>query len=102
MKIETEQFYFKIGEEMAALFADMPEALENTFEIASRCNFEFQAKTYFLPAFDPPDGQTLHDYFETVAWRASSAWSTSGRRPRRAAVPHARRIPGAAASARSR
>jgi len=66
MKKETDQLYFKSGEEMAQLFAGIPGCLENTFEIASRCNFEFKLKKYFLPAFTTPGKLSVDDYFEKL------------------------------------
>ena len=42
MRFETEEFYLKSEEEMAALFPDWPEALENTAKIAADCNVDFQ------------------------------------------------------------
>ncbi|MBQ5602544.1 MAG: PHP domain-containing protein, partial [Clostridia bacterium] len=36
---ETDEFYMKSGDEMAAIFADIPEALENTLKIAEKCNY---------------------------------------------------------------
>lgn len=68
MKFSTDQFYFKSAAEMAALFPDAPEAIENTGKIAARCGFDFPAKTYHLPVFNPPDGKSLSDYLEEVAW----------------------------------
>ena len=53
---------------MAAIFRDTPDAIENTGKIASRCDFEFPAKSYHLPQFAPPEGKTLSEYFEEVAW----------------------------------
>ncbi len=47
----TPQHYFKTGEEMAALFADLPEAIENTVEIARRCAFAAQRRDPILPKF---------------------------------------------------
>ncbi len=57
-----EELYFKSGAEMAAVFADHPEALENTLEIAERCNFEFEFRNYRPPTFVPPDNKSLDDY----------------------------------------
>ena len=51
--------YLKSAEEMAALFADVPEALQNTVELAKRCNFELSLGTYYLPDFPVPEGYTL-------------------------------------------
>ncbi|WP_101068879.1 DNA polymerase III subunit alpha [Roseovarius salinarum] len=47
----TAQHYFKSGEEMAALFADLPEAVENTVEIARRCAFGAYRRDPILPRF---------------------------------------------------
>jgi DNA polymerase-3 subunit alpha len=47
----TPQHYFKSPEEMAALFADLPEALENTIEIARRCAFRAETHDPILPKF---------------------------------------------------
>ena len=66
MKKETEQLYFKSSEEMAALFSSIPGCLENTLDIASRCNFEFKLKKYFLPAFKTPGKLSVDDFFEKI------------------------------------
>src|SRR5574343_1929968 len=58
----TEEQYFKSQAEMAELFADLPEALENTLEIAKRCNIELTLGKNFLPQFPTPDGMTLDDF----------------------------------------
>jgi DNA polymerase III subunit alpha len=47
----TPQHYFKSEAEMAALFADLPEALENTVEIARRCAFAVHKRNPILPRF---------------------------------------------------
>ncbi len=67
IKFGSQEFYFKSAEEMAALFPEIPEALEATYEIASRCDFSFPKDVHFLPHFEPPDGQTLQAYFESVS-----------------------------------
>ncbi|MEB3752864.1 DNA polymerase III subunit alpha [Acinetobacter sp. MD2(2019)] len=55
--------YFKTAEQMAELFADLPSALENTVQIAKRCNVSLQLGTYFLPDYPIPDGFTIDSYF---------------------------------------
>ncbi|HEU5478990.1 MAG TPA: DNA polymerase III subunit alpha, partial [Candidatus Tumulicola sp.] len=50
----TPEQYLKSAEEMIELFADIPEALENSVEIAKRCNLEMKFGEYFLPAFPVP------------------------------------------------
>ena len=58
----TAEQYFKTQEDMLALFADLPEALENSLEIARRCNIELTLGKNFLPDFPIPDGMTIDDY----------------------------------------
>ncbi len=48
-----QESYFKSPEEMAAMFPDRPDAIENTLAVAELCNVEFEEKTY-LPAFPRP------------------------------------------------
>jgi DNA polymerase-3 subunit alpha len=54
-RLFSEQQYLKTPQEMANLFADLPEALENATELAKRCNLELSFGKYFLPAFPVPD-----------------------------------------------
>ncbi|HBX55926.1 MAG TPA: DNA polymerase III subunit alpha, partial [Pseudomonas sp.] len=64
----SDQQYLKTPEEMAELFSDLPEALENTIEIAKRCNIEVQLGKYFLPDFPVPAGMTMDEYFRQVSF----------------------------------
>lgn len=59
--------YFRSAEEMGELFSDIPEALENTWEIAKRCNVEIELGTYHLPQYPVPVGSSLESYLEQVA-----------------------------------
>ena len=58
----TDEQYFKTQAEMAELFADLPEALENSLEIARRCNIELTLGKNFLPDFPIPPGMTIDEY----------------------------------------
>jgi DNA polymerase-3 subunit alpha len=58
----TEQQYFKTSAEMAELFADIPEAIENTVEIARRCNLTLTLGKNYLPQFPTPPGMTIDDF----------------------------------------
>lgn len=58
----SEQQYFRNQEEMAALFADIPEALANTVEFAKRCNITLTLGKSFLPRFPVPAGYTIESY----------------------------------------
>lgn len=59
----SEQQYLRSPEEMAELFADIPEALENTVEIAKRCNVEISLGTYYLPEYPIPDDFERESFF---------------------------------------
>jgi len=63
----SEQQYLRSPEEMLALFADLPEALENTVEIAKRCNFYATLGKSFLPNYPIPEGQTREQFFKSVS-----------------------------------
>ncbi|MEQ5126416.1 DNA polymerase III subunit alpha [Providencia alcalifaciens] len=52
------QQYLRTEEEMCELFADIPEALENSVEIAKRCNVTIRLGEYFLPKFPTGDMET--------------------------------------------
>ena len=65
MKFETDQFYLKSEEEMAGLFPEHPEAVENTVKIAQRCNVEFVFGQYHLPKFQLPEGYETSDRYFT-------------------------------------
>lgn len=51
--------YFRSAEEMTELFSDVPEALENTTEIAQRCNLRLEFGRYYLPDYPVPAGMTI-------------------------------------------
>lgn len=63
----TEQQYFRTPDEMASLFSDIPEALQNSVEIAKRCNVSFKLGINLLPHFKVPDEYTTETYLEHVA-----------------------------------
>jgi DNA polymerase-3 subunit alpha len=56
-KMPTEEFYLKTGDEMAARFADYPQAISNTCVIAERCHGKIPSGQYFLPTFPCPEGK---------------------------------------------
>ena len=60
-RFTTDQ-YFKTQDEMCALFADIPSALENAVQIARRCNLTLELGKPRLPLFPTPDGMSLDDY----------------------------------------
>jgi len=64
----SDQQYFRSSEEMLELFADIPEAIENTLEIAKRCNLDIQLGKYFLPEYPIPEGMTENEFFEHICF----------------------------------
>ena len=62
----TEQ-WLKPADAMAELFADLPEVLDNTVELAKRCNIEFSFGKYYLPAFPVPKDETLESWITQQA-----------------------------------
>lgn len=62
------EFYLKTPQEMRSLFSDVPQALDNTLEIAARCNLELELGTPYLPHFQVPEGYTLDSYLDKVCW----------------------------------
>ncbi|MEO7932252.1 MAG: DNA polymerase III subunit alpha [Chthoniobacterales bacterium] len=61
------ELYFKSGDEMAALFADTPEAISNTLAIAERCNVTLDTSTKY-PAYKCPDGMTAEETMRKICW----------------------------------
>lgn len=61
-RMHTEEQYFLTQQEMAERFADLPQALENSLEIAKRCNFSMELGKPRLPLFPTPGGVELDDY----------------------------------------
>lgn len=66
-KTHTEQQYLKSQQDMLELFSDLPEAIENSVEIAKRCNAELSLGENFLPNFPIPEGLTTDEYFSNLA-----------------------------------
>ncbi|MFT4197097.1 MAG: DNA polymerase III subunit alpha [Pseudoxanthomonas sp.] len=69
----SEQQYLRSAQEMAELFADAPDAIDNTWALAQRCNLELRLGTYFLPAYPVPSDQTLDSWIRAEASRGLEA-----------------------------
>ena len=63
----SDQQYLRTAEEMAELFCDIPEALQNTLEIARRCNLDLELGKYYLPAYPTPGNLNEPDYLRQVS-----------------------------------
>jgi DNA polymerase-3 subunit alpha len=65
----TQEHYFKSSKEMRELFKALPEAVENTLQVAERCNLLLEKGRNLLPHFQVPNGYTTEDYFREVTLR---------------------------------
>ena len=63
----TAQQYLRDNDEMATLFADAPDAIDNALDLAKRCNLGLSLGTYYLPAFPVPDDHTLDSWIRKEA-----------------------------------
>lgn len=66
MRYEGGQFYLKSPEQMAEIFPYAKEALENTYEIAKRCNVDIEFNKYKLPIFNVPDNKDASEYLKEL------------------------------------
>src|SRR5256885_9669622 len=62
LTFETNEFYLRDNEQMAAAFAQWPEAIANTLEIAERCSVELELGKQLIPNFPTPDGSSEREY----------------------------------------
>jgi len=62
MKYAEQQFYLRSADEMKARFAEVPEAVQNTLEVAEKCNVEIEFGKLHYPVFDPPEHFTREGY----------------------------------------
>jgi len=81
-KLVTEQQYLKSPQAMAELFHDIPAALDNTVQIAKRCNLTLKLGTPVLPDFPIPEGMTETEFFyasarEGLEFRLQQLYDTS-------------------------
>ncbi len=73
MRFPNDSFYLKSYDEMAQLFGDCPEALENTNKIADRCNITMEFGHLLLPEFPVPDGYDAVSYLRHLCEEALPA-----------------------------
>lgn len=75
-KFEGEEFYLKSRDEMAELFSDLPEALENTQMVADMCQLELGKQRASMPDPDLPNGETPTSYLRKLAEQGLSRTKT--------------------------
>ena len=73
MKMVGDNFYFKSGDEMSELFADCPEAIQNTLKIADMCNLTIDTNTFHLPTIEIETSLSHEDYLSTLCMNGLKA-----------------------------
>ncbi|MEW6743000.1 MAG: DNA polymerase III subunit alpha [Planctomycetota bacterium] len=66
MRMDTDQYFFRSGLEMAEIFHDLPDAVQNTRAIADRCNVELILDQYHLPQYKPEKGENAPSFFREL------------------------------------
>jgi DNA polymerase-3 subunit alpha len=66
-EMHADSLYVKSPEEMREAFKDLPEACDNTIEIARKCNVTIEFGNMHFPVYDVPEGYTIDSYFEHIA-----------------------------------
>jgi DNA polymerase-3 subunit alpha len=67
LSFDTNEFYLKDSEEMASSFAEWPEAVPTTLEIAERCEIEIELGKLLLPRYPTPDGEEPEAMLRRIA-----------------------------------
>ena len=65
---KTMEYYFKSGEEMSEIFKEFPHIIENTEEIASKCNLKLDFNLGLIPPFDVPDNKSPDEYLRQLSF----------------------------------
>ena len=68
MRYPSDQFFMKSAEEMAKVFAEVPEALQNTLRIAEQCNLRIEFGGNMYPVFEPPAGETREGHLRRLCY----------------------------------
>jgi DNA polymerase III subunit alpha len=63
---DTNEFYLRSSEEMAQAFAELPEAVANTLEVAERCDVELELDRQLIPRYPTPGGESEGDYLRSL------------------------------------
>lgn len=67
MRFNTDELYFKSPDEMKDQFSMYPEAIENSIDIAKRCNVEIEVGNHHFPLYVPENGLSLEEEFKRLA-----------------------------------
>jgi DNA polymerase-3 subunit alpha len=70
-RFDGDHFYVRSPQQMAELFPELPEALENTLAIAERCHVDIPMGDWILPKYAPPDGSRPEDYIRRLVYQGA-------------------------------
>src|SRR5438309_983608 len=65
---QNDERHLKSDREMRAIFADLPEAIENTSRLAERLTFSLENLGYEFPEYPVPAGHTMDSFLRTIVW----------------------------------
>lgn len=68
-RLYSDEQYLKTQQEMEALFADIPQVIDNTLRLATRCNVTLTLGINVLPEFPVPEGETIESFFRAESKR---------------------------------
>lgn len=68
-RLYSDEQYLKTQQEMTALFADIPQVIDNTLRLATRCNVTLTLGINVLPEFPVPEGETIESFFRAESKR---------------------------------
>lgn len=66
--LDSPDFYLRSPEEMREIFSDLPDALDNTLEIAKKCDLEIPIGNMIFPNYPIPKGKTPEEYLKHLVW----------------------------------
>ncbi len=68
ISFDTNEFFLRSSQEMADAFAEWPEAIASTVEIAERCDVELELGRQLIPSYQTPDGGSEGSYLRELVW----------------------------------
>jgi len=71
LKFPTDQFFFKSSEEMAGLFVDWPDAVENTLRVADLCNVDLNFSARHSPVYKLPENRSADEYLRELVYEGA-------------------------------
>lgn len=67
--VDSPTLHLRSPEEMAALFQDLPDALENTLKVANKVDLEIELGKWYFPNIELPQGKTAPEFLQETCWQ---------------------------------